>query len=74
MRKRGAVISLNEYENMKVDYYFFKDKAADSKMYIDMLDAMILELNKVIADLEIKREKLKTVVIEFKNVRPKNKK
>jgi len=74
MRKRGAVISLNEYENMKVDYYFFKDKAADSKMYIDMLDAMILELNKVIADLEIKREKLKTVVIEFKNVRSKNKK
>lgn len=74
MRKPKIVISLSEYEIMKSDLYFYKEKRADTKMYIDMLDAIIVDLNTDIKNLEIKKEKLKTVIIELKNVRPKIKK
>lgn len=65
MKKPSVIISLNEYQDMKADYWFYKEKIADMQMYIDMLDQSILDLNRDVQNLEIERRKAKTTVIEF---------
>lgn len=65
MKKPNIIISLNEYQEMKADYWFYLDRISDTEMFIDILDQTILKLNQDVQRLEIERERAKTIVIEF---------
>jgi chromosome segregation ATPase len=67
LKRPGVTVSMNEYQEMKADLFFYKEKKADMQMYVDMLTTIILDLYKNIEELEKAREKAKTVIIEFSN-------